>query len=247
MRRCPLVTTAGLVAFVVATGAACDDGSLGTASQPTLSFSPQPEATDPPFTTVGAVTPEAVAARVHRIVIETLGVTLTAADDECIDQALVDDVDPDALTRLGLDGVISEQPIPVQNQIFGAFDRCVSPEHYAEVLAPVLEIAGADEDGARCVLETMRAMLGFSGMFKVAAPDTGEVDRDDTLTDAVSGIYDRCDVDPEDLSPPTTPPPPPTTASSTTTDDSATSVDTETTGSATDPSSVTTSASTLAP
>jgi hypothetical protein len=247
MPRRPLTTTVALAAIVIAAGA-CDDGSLGT-SQPTVPFVPQPEATDPPFTTVGEISPEVVAARVHRIVIETLGVTLTVADDECIDQALIDDVDPDALTQLGLDGVISEQPIPVQNQIFGAFDRCVSPEHYADVLAPVLEIAGADEEGARCVFETMRATLGFAGMFKVAAPDTGEVDRDDTLTQAVSDIYERCDVDPSELSPPTTPPPPPTTASATTSSATATSAGSGTTGTtgtaASSPAS--TASTTLAP
>ena len=122
------------------------------------------------------------------------------------------DVDPDALVRIGLDGIIGEQPIPVQTQIFGVFDRCVSPERYAEVLGPVLVIAGADDDGASCVFETMRATLGFAGMYRVAAGETGELDRDETLLDAVGRIYDGCDVDPSLLAPPTTPPPPPTSA-----------------------------------
>ena len=77
MPRRPLTTTVALAAIVIAAGA-CDDGSLGT-SQPTVPFVPQPEATDPPFTTVGEISPEVVAARVHRIVIEILGVTLTVA------------------------------------------------------------------------------------------------------------------------------------------------------------------------
>ncbi|HEY5873847.1 MAG TPA: hypothetical protein VIT64_01045, partial [Ilumatobacteraceae bacterium] len=120
--------------------------------------------------------------------------------------------DPDALVRIGLDGIIGEQPIPVQTQIFGVFDRCVSPERYAEVLSPVLVIAGADDDGASCVFETMRATLGFAGMYRVAAGETGELDRDQTLLDAVDRIYDGCDVDPSLLAPPTTTPPPPTSA-----------------------------------
>ena len=153
-----------------------------------------------------------IAERIHVGVLQTLGVVLAEADDECIGSGLLADVDPDALVRIGLDGIIGEQPIPVQTQIFGVFDRCVSPERYAEVLGPVLVIAGADDDGASCVFETMRATLGFAGMYRVAAGETGELDRDQTFARCHRRIYDGCDVDPSLLAPPTTTPPPPTSA-----------------------------------
>ncbi|MGD9704321.1 MAG: hypothetical protein AB7Q42_21600 [Acidimicrobiia bacterium] len=212
MRRPSFVSVACALGLAFAAGA-CDDGSLGT-PDPTLPFNPQVEATDPPFSTVPAAGPtlEMIVDDIHTSVLQALGIVLTAADDECIRSGLLADVDPDALTRVGLDGIIGEQPIPVQTQIFGVYDRCVTPEHYAEVLGPVLVIAGADPDGATCFFESMRSTLGFAGMYRAAAGETGELDRDDTLLDAVGRIYDRCDVDPSVLAPPTTPPPPPTSA-----------------------------------
>lgn len=216
MRRSSFFPVACVLALTIA-ATACDDGSLGSPDV-TLPFNPQVEATDPPFPTVppDGATPEVIAERIHVGVLQALGVVLAEADDECIGSGLLADVDPDALVRIGLDGIIGEQPIPVQTQIFGVFDRCVSPERYAEVLSPVLVIAGADDDGASCVFETMRATLGFAGMYRVAAGETGELDRDQTLLDAVDRIYAGCDVDPSLLAPPTTPPPPPTSAPPTT-------------------------------
>ena len=212
MRRSSFVPVACALTLALVANA-CDDGSLGTPDA-TMPFNPQVEATDPPFPTVPAegATPEVVAERIHVGVLQALGVVLGEADDECIRTGLLADVDPDALVRIGLDGIIGEQPIPVQTQIFGVFDRCVSPERYAEVQGPVLVIAGADSDGASCVFETMRATLGFAGMYRAAAGETGELDRDETLLDAIGRIYEGCDVDPSLLAPPTTPPPPPTSA-----------------------------------
>jgi hypothetical protein len=210
--RSSFIPVACAVALALAANA-CDDGSLGSPDA-TMPFNPQVEATDPPFPTVPAegATPELIAERIHVGVLQALGVVLAVTDDECIRTGLLADVDADALVRIGLDGIIGEQPIPVQTQIFGVFDRCVSPERYAEVLSPVLVIAGADEDGASCVFETMRATLGFAGMYRAAAGETGELDRDETLLAAIGRIYDGCDVDPSLLAPPTTPPPPPTSA-----------------------------------
>ncbi len=212
VRRSSFFPVVGALALAFVANA-CDDGSLGSPDA-TLPFNPQVEATDPPFPTVPVegATPEVIAERIHVGVLQALGVVLAVTDDDCIRTGLLADVDPDALVRIGLDGIIGEQPIPVQTQIFGVFDRCVSPERYAEVLAPVLVIAGADDDGAACVFETMRATLGFAGMYRAAAGETGELDRDETLLDAIGRIYDGCDVDPSSLAPPTTPPPPPTSA-----------------------------------
>jgi hypothetical protein len=212
MRRPALLPVACACALaLVANG--CDDGSLGTPDV-TMPFNPQVEATDPPFPTVPAdgATLEMIADRIHTGVLQALGIVLAPADDACIRTGLLADVDPDGLARVGLDGIIGEQPIPVQTQIFGVYDRCVSPERYAEVLSPVLVIAGADADGATCFFETMRATLGFAGMYRAAAGETGELDRDDTLLNAIDRIYANCDVDPALLAPPTPPPPPPTSA-----------------------------------
>ena len=109
-----------------------DDGSLGSPDA-TMPFNPQVEATDSPFPTVPAegATLELIAERIHVGVLQALGVVLAVTDDECIRTGLLADVDAGALVRIGLDGIIEEQPIPVQTQIFGVFDRCVSPERYA--------------------------------------------------------------------------------------------------------------------
>lgn len=202
-----------LAALALATLVACDDEGL-IADDPTVPYSPQVEATDPPFDTVipGDPTPEQVVDDLQTAVMRTLGIVLAVEDDRCIRSELLAGVDPDALARLGLDGIVGEQPIPVQTQIFGAFDRCVSPERYAEVLAPVLVIAGAEPEAAACYFETTRRVLGFAGMYRYAAGETGELDRDPTLVAANAGILESCDIDPAQLAPPTTPPPPPTSS-----------------------------------
>jgi len=202
---------AAALAFVALAG--CDDEGL-VPDGPTIPFSAQVEATDPPVSTVvvGDPTLDQIVADLHSSVMQTLGIVLAVEDDRCIRGELLSGVDPDALIRLGLDGIVGEQPIPVQNQIFAAFDRCVSPERYAEVLAPVLVIAGAEPDAAACYFETLRRTLGFAGMYRYAAGETGELDRDETLVEANAAIFEGCDIDPGLLAPPTTPPPPPTSS-----------------------------------
>jgi hypothetical protein len=213
----PRALLAAVLCALALVGASCDDGSLGSTGE-TVPFVPQVEATDPPVSTIpaGGATLEMIVDGIHASVLDTLGVVLTVEDDRCIRASLLEDVDPDALVLVGLDGVIGEQPIPVQTQIFGVFDRCVTPDHYAELLGPILAIAGADPDGGTCFFKTLRETLGFAGMYRVAAGESGELDRDETLLDAVSAIYDRCDVDPSTLTPPTSPPPSTSSTTSTT-------------------------------
>lgn len=205
----------GLV-LTLASGAGCDDSDLQAGTQ-TVPFSAQVEATDPPFdTVVEAPTAVQIVDDLYASVLRTLGIVLATEDDRCIRAELIAGVDPDALARLGLDGIVGEQPIPVQNQVFAAFDRCVSPERFAEVLSPVLVIAGAEPEAATCYFESARRMLGFAGMYRYAAGETGELDRDETLVEANADLYDACDIDPERLAPPTTAPQPETSTSPTT-------------------------------
>jgi hypothetical protein len=205
-----------LVAFALAASGALGMGSCSTPDEvaPPDPLVEDPDETDPTFLPTlppGGATPELVAEQVLRTVTDTIGVVLAPADSGCVLREIVADVDVDALARLGLAGLIVDQPLIIQGQLFGAFDACVSAERYAELLGPTLVIAGADEPGATCVFRALRSRLGFAGLFRYASGNTGELDPDEGLQSQVAAIYVECDVDPATLAPPTTPPPTTTT------------------------------------
>ncbi len=69
----------------------------------------------------------------------------------CIADGLIEAVDVERCERLGLAGVVVEQPFEVQAAIFGVFDGCVDPGEYGRVAAPILGLAGVAVGPAECV------------------------------------------------------------------------------------------------
>ncbi len=149
--------------------------------------------------------PAAVVSRLVRDIPSAIGVTFLPEQLSCVRTGLMNDVDPDALRELGLDGVLLEQPLVVQAAIFDVFDGCIDPPGYATAASQILMLAGVDEATARCVTAALREGLRFPGLYVDALSKIGEADPDPRLDDIVSEAYSNCDLDPTGLTVPTGP------------------------------------------
>ncbi len=162
----------------------------------------------------GKVTSEYVVARVLQSVSDGVGLLFPDDANHCITEALLKTVSAADLAAIGTDGIIGEQPDAVQNEIFAAFDGCVSGDLMGRIGAPTLVSAGATPAEAECVYQLGRERLGFTGLYRFGATDAGEAEPNAVLTAAVAGVYHDCGVDPAKLTAPTLPTdtrPPPTT------------------------------------
>ncbi len=139
------------------------------------------------------------AAVIERLVVELPGVIGVAIDDAaqtCVGDALRATLHAPELRALGLDGALLDQPLTVQGAVYAAFDGCLPAGDFARLGAPQLIAAGASEQGAECVMSTLRTELGFAGMFLYGQSLVGEADPDPALDARVKRIYRGCSVDP---------------------------------------------------
>ncbi len=175
-----------------------DDASIRTVEETLV----PPEATLPG----GKVTAEYVVDRMLQAVSGGVGFVFSDETDACVRAALLQTVSDADLAAIGVDGLLAEQPILVQDAIFAAFDGCISGDLMASVGAAPLINAGATPTQAECVLQLARDRLGFAGLYRYGATGAGEAEPNALLTAAMTGVYDDCGLDPESLVAVTSPP-----------------------------------------
>lgn len=202
VRRAALrISLAALVVLAGCTGSDPSGDAVGEgAPTPVTDDLGEPPSTVPTEEALVA----AVSARLLDAVPDAIGIVFLAEQQDCIRGAL-QRVDPDALTVIGLDGSVVEQPKVVQDAVFGAFDGCVDASLFADLAAPILMLAGVDEAVARCVMTGLRADLGFAGLYRFGISQIGEADHDPGIDARVSAAYAACDLDPTGLTVPTGP------------------------------------------
>ncbi len=176
-----------------------DDATIRTVEETLV----PPEATLPG----GKVTPEYVANRLLQSVTGGVGLVFSDESDACVTAALLTTVSDEDLAAIGVDGILGEQPIPLQDAIFAAFDGCISGDMMASVGAAPLINAGATPTQAKCVLQVGRDRLGFAGLYRYGATGAGEAEPNAMLTAAVTAVYADCGLDPGSLVAVTSPPP----------------------------------------
>ena len=162
----------------------------------------------PPDATLpgGKVTSEYVVARLLQSVTGGVGLVFADETDACVTAALLKAISDEDLAAIGVDGLLNEQSILVQDTIFAAFDGCVSGDLMASVGAAPLINAGATPAQAECVLQLSRDRLGFAGLYRYGATEAGEAEPNPMLTAAIAAVYADCGLDPESLVAVTFPP-----------------------------------------
>lgn len=205
MRARPLAILALVGVGLLAAGACTGDGDGQTGEVGGLGSTATDDLGEPVVTVPAEdALPAAVAARLLRDIPRAIGVALLPDQVTCAAAAL-DAVDPDALRRLGMAGVLLEQPLVVQAAVFDAFDDCIDPAGYARAASPILVLAGVDRPTADCVTRALREDLQFSGMYVYALSRIGEAPPDPRIDDTVGAAYAGCDLDPTALTVPTGP------------------------------------------
>jgi hypothetical protein len=101
----------------------------------------EPEATLPPADEL----PGAVADELIESVTGTIGLTFPEPVNVCLHDRLISTLGAPALADVGLGGELSDEPVAVQQDIFSAFDECITTDAYVQAGFTVLTGAGATE------------------------------------------------------------------------------------------------------
>ena len=154
----------------------------------------------------GKVTSDYVVGRLLQSVTGGVGLVFSDETDACVTAALLTTISDQDLAGIGVDGLLSEQPIALQDMIFAAFDGCISGDLMASVGAAPMINAGATPAQAECVLQLGRDRLGFAGLYRYGATSAGEAEPNALLSAVVAAVYADCGLDPETLVAVTVPP-----------------------------------------